>query len=86
MGSKICCTEIRSELNLNVHRTTILRELKSNQFNYSKIPSNFKLTRKVKEKRVELCKEFIINNINWKKVTFFDEKRFSLYGCDSYYS
>lgn len=85
-GKKTTCNLIKNELGLNVHRSTILRELKSLKCHYSNLPSKFKLNYKVKRKRVEKCKEYIINNVNWCDTIFSDEKKFSLYGCDSYYS
>lgn len=85
-GNKVTCNLISKELEINVHRTTILRELKSLKCRFSNIPINFKLTPKAKQERVLICKEFIMNNVNWNNVVFSDEKKFSLYGCDSYYS
>lgn len=86
LGIKMTCQRIKYSLNLNVHRTTILRELRCLNMNYCNIPKKFILTYKMKLKRVLFCKDAIIANTNWSNVIFSDEKRFSLYGCDSHYS
>lgn len=85
-GRKVTCNKIKNEFNLQVHRTTIFRALKSMEYNYANIPHKFKMTRKMKQRRVDISKSFIIKNIDWSKVIFSDEKSFHLYGCDSYYS
>ena len=85
-GRKLTCKKIINEFNLQVHRTTISRALKAMNFNYINIPHKHKLSSKMKQKRINLCKQFLIGNINWSKVIYSDEKSFHLYGCDSYYS
>ena len=50
------------------------------------IPIKHMLTSNEKKKSVIFCKYYIIKIFNWSNVIFSDETRFSLYGCDSYYS
>jgi len=85
-GVQVTCNKIKFEFKLNVHRTTVLRELKCLKYIYMNIPVKHMLTSNEKKKRVIFCKDCIIKNLNWSNVVFSDEKRFSLYGCDSYYS
>lgn len=84
--TKVSCGLLNETLQLHVHRTTVLRTLRCMNYNYQNLPSKLKLSYHVKQKRVQFAKDCIINNVNWNKVIFSDEKRFSLYGCDSYQS
>lgn len=84
-GSVFTSTEIIREHNLEVSKNTICRFLRVNSFSYNNIPSKFKLTQKMKSKRVEAAKKFIIEGCDWKHVTFSDEKLFTLKGCDGYH-
>ena len=84
IGLKVTCKKIQEELNLNVHRTTVLRTLQTLTYDYKKLPYKFKMSTATKQKRVKICKKWLIENINWNSVIFSDEKRFSLFGCDSY--
>lgn len=85
-GRKLTSNKIMNEFDLKVHRTTISRALKVMRFNYCNVPHKFKLSLKMKQKRIDVCKKFLIGNTNWSKVIYSDEKSFHLYGCDSYYS
>lgn len=82
----VVARDIKNEMNLNVSLRTMQRCLKSMKYCYKNFVKKFKLTSKNKKVRVEQCKEYIINGINWKNVMFTDEKYFTLCGSDSFYS
>ena len=69
-GSTCSSVMINKELDLKVSKNTICRFLKGKQFSYRNIPSKFRLTHKMKIKRVEAAKRFIIEGCNWNKVIF----------------
>lgn len=83
---KVTCIDIKHHLNLKANRMTIFRELKTMNYNYGKLPHKWKLNVSQKLNRAEFCKYHFTCNTDWNKVCFTDEKRFSLVGCDSYYS
>ena len=85
-GTKVSCKDIIEFVGLNVHRTTVLRTLRTLKYNYENLPYKFKLSPKAKQQRLIFAKQCIINNIDFRKVAFSDEKRFSLHGCDSFYT
>ena len=85
-NERVSIRRIVKDLNLNVSRSTVHRTLKVLNFNYSNIPSKFTLTKKMKLERVSVIKSYVKCRIDWNKVVFTDEKRFSLVGCDSFYT
>ena len=86
IGKKTSSSNIISSLNLNVVRSTVCKELKCVKYSYQNLPTKFSLSYKNKLKRIELVKSYIIKNIKWDRVVFSDEKKFSLYGCDSHFT
>lgn len=86
IGEKVEARNILNEFNLNVSIRTMQRCLKSMKFNYKNFLTKFKLTTKNKRTRVEYAKEYFLQNIPWNRVTFSDEKYFTLCGSDSFYS
>lgn len=85
-GIKVSCANIIESFELNVHRTTVLRTLRTLCYNYSNLPFRFILSPKAKQQRQLFAKKCIINNLNFNNVIFSDEKRFSLHGCESHYT
>ena len=83
---KSSSANIIRNLALNVSRMTVCRELRWIGYRYSNLPYKFKLTAQQKQKRVDVVRKFIIDKIDWDTVIFCDEKKFSLHGCDSFYT
>ena len=84
-GIKCSAKDIVQFSQLNISTRTAQRVLKSLKFKYSLFKKKYQLSKGQKQKRVEVCKDFLINNIQWDKVIFSDEKSFTLAGCDTYY-
>ena len=82
---KCSSTDIKKTMQLNVSKHTICRVLRSMNYNYKNVPSKFKLSYKMKQRRFEAAKEFLISGVQWNNVVFSDEKYFTLAICDSYY-
>jgi len=83
---KCSSKNILKDLNLSVSSRTVCRTLKVLQFNYKKLPHKFTLTCRMRQKRVEVVRQFINMGIRWNTVIFSDEKMFTLHGTDSFYS
>ena len=86
VGCKTSSSEIIQNLNLNVSKNTVCRTLKCMNFSYNKLKAKFTLLRKHRQRRVDIARSYIKNGVNWSNVIFSDEKRFSLTGCDSFYT
>lgn len=86
ISQKISSRKLITTLNLNVSRSTVCKELKCVNYEYSNLPSKFNVTSKMKMKRVEIVKSYIMENVQWDRVVFSDEKKFSLHGCDSFFT
>lgn len=82
---KLSSLDIKLDLRLDVSRNTICRFLKVKSYNYRNVPSKFKLSFKIKQKRLDFAKRKILDFHPWQKTVFTDEKLFTLKGCDSYY-
>jgi len=85
-NAKCSSVDIIQELSLTVSKRTVCRTLKCLQFDYKKLPHKFMLTAGMRQKRVELARQFLQTGICWNSVIFSDEKFFTLHGTDSYYS
>jgi len=83
---KTSSRNIIGELNLNVSRSTVCRNLKTLQYNYKALPSRFQISKVNKERRVAAARSYVTENINWNQVIFSDEKLFNLHGCESHYT
>lgn len=85
-GEKCSSSDIMKELKLEVSKSTVCRTLKCLQYNYKNLPNKFRLTYHMRQKRVQVAREFIISQIKWNTVIFSDEKLFTLHGSNSYYT
>ena len=88
-NKKLCktsSTSIIKTFNLNVSSNTVCRFLRCVNYSYTNLKSKFTLLKRYRQKRIDSARDYIKNNINWFDVIFTDEKRFSLTGCDSFYT
>jgi len=84
-NAKCSSMDIVKELDLKVSSRTVSRNLKSLNFDYKNLPRKFMLTSRMRQKRVEIVRQFIEVGIRWNHVIFSDEKMFTLHGTDSFY-
>jgi len=82
------CTlpDIVKELDLKVNKSTVSRSLRCLKFEYKRLPKNFQLTYRMRQKRMTAAREFIKASISWNQVIFTDEKMFTVHGSDCYYA
>ena len=85
-GHFINSNDIKSELNLPVSSSTIQRAMNRLGFSYGNITKKLPLTRKHMLQRKTSCIKWIEDGVDFNKVVFTDEKRFSLDGPDGYKS
>jgi len=85
-GKKVNSVKIKNICDLNVSQWTIQRHIKRLGFVYKKAKKTNFLTKKHKEERSKLIREWITSNHPWEKTIFSDEKRFSLDGNDDWKS
>jgi len=85
-NAKCSSNDLIKELDLAVSKSTVCRTLKCLNFNYKDLPSKFCLSKKMKQRRVDALKRYIVDGIKWERVVFSDEKLFTLHGCNSFYS
>lgn len=85
-GCKVSSRKIKNECELNVSLRTVQRSLKSLGYIYKKASQEIMLTQQHKMQRVILCKEWLTDRLDFKKVVFTDEKRFHLDGPDGWWS
>lgn len=82
---KCSISDIIKNLNLNASKTTVWRSLRSLKYKYIDLRRLFKISQQTKNRRLEMAKRFIVDNVPWDHVVFSDEKYFTLDGIDSYY-
>lgn len=86
LGIKSSAKDIIKVCDLNISTATVCRSLKTLQYNYRSLPFKFELSNAHRQKRLQAARSYILENINWHNVIFSDEKKFTLFGCDSHYT
>lgn len=84
-NKKCSVNDLAKTLNLKASKSTVWRCLKDISYNYKNIPRKFQLTPNMRQKRVNMAKQFLIDRVDWQNVCFSDEKHFTLNGIDAYY-
>jgi len=85
-GYKVNSTVIRSNLQLDVSKSTAQRALRSLNFKYRKVKRQVNVSQKNRALRMTYAKQWISNEMDWQSVIFTDEVRFSCDGPDIFKS
>lgn len=83
-GDKVTCSNIVNDLELPCSSETVRRHLRLKEYKFHNIPQKIVLSAFHKQKRLEIVQSWITKNINWDKIVFSDEKRFSRDGPDNW--
>ena len=85
-NQKITANKIKNNCDIEASLRTVQRALSELGLSYNKIPKKLPLTKAHKEKRVELARKWISENLIAQNVVFSDEKRFKFDGPDNWCS
>lgn len=85
-NQRVFASKIKSNCSIDANIRTIQRELAYLGFGYKNVSKKLPLTKTHKQKRVELSRLWIEQNLIGKNIVFTDEKRFSLDGPDNWCS
>jgi transposase len=85
-GEKVTSRKIVEHVDLKCSRRTAQRHLKRLGYQYKRCKPSIVLSRKHRQERVRICRSWLKDRINWKKVVFTDDKRWNLDGPDCWYS
>jgi len=83
-GQKVNCNVVKNELHLDVKRRTLNDWFNKKNYICKSHPQKFMLTKKHKEKRIEIITQWFVEKINWDRCIFTDEKCWSLDGPDNW--
>lgn len=83
---KLNAPKIISRCDLDVSISTVQRHLRSKGLIYKSPTKSISLSKKNKLQRIQLVTGYLTNDVQWCKVVFSDEKRFTLDGCDNWMS
>lgn len=83
-GEKVCSPKIKEDCLINASTKTVQRYLTTIGAKYKRSKNQIVLSQSHKDRRVEMCSKWIIENHNWNLTIFSDEKRFSMDGPDNW--
>ena len=82
-GEKVTAPKINSYMELNMSTHTTQQILKSCVYKYKSARPTIVLTKRHKLERVRICTQWLRDRIDFNRVVFSDQKRFSLDGPDN---
>ena len=83
---KVTANKVKDNCGIDASIRTVQRELSRLSFGYQNIPKKLPLTKRHKDKRVELARKWISNSLISNNIVFSDEKRFKCDGPDNWCS
>jgi len=83
---RVTANKVKDNCGIDASIRTVQRELSRLGFGYKNIPKKLPLTKRHKDKRVELARKWISDNLIGKNIVFSDEKRFKCDGPDNWCS